>query len=98
LLSLAGAALVLALALEAYALLARPLDPSRAVADLLLAHPAGRPGQPLIVVGPPTQAPDFYGSYTVRRLGAPPEERPQEAALVRTHDGWVFYPAKQARP
>jgi hypothetical protein len=74
-------------------LLERPLDPSRQVADLLLAHPARVPGEVLWVIGGSTQAVDFYSAYQVRWLENPPSRRPAQAALVETNHGWMFFPA-----
>jgi 4-amino-4-deoxy-L-arabinose transferase-like glycosyltransferase len=78
---------------EAFGLVQRPLDPSRQVADLLLAHPARVPDEVLWVIGGSTQAIDFYSSYQVRWLQALPARRPAQASLVETRQGWIFYPA-----
>jgi 4-amino-4-deoxy-L-arabinose transferase-like glycosyltransferase len=87
-------ALLLAVTLlpEASALLMRPRDPSGQLADLLLANPASHPGEPLLVLGPPTQAVEFYSNYAVRRLESVPSRRPAQATLVRTRQAWIFYP------
>ena len=96
--ALAAAGLLFALSREAWPLLRRPLDPSREVAEILLAHPARYPGETLLVIGPPTQAPEFYASQRVQRLQALPVKRPLQAALVHTQQGWVYYPAQSAVP
>ncbi|HTB22301.1 MAG TPA: glycosyltransferase family 39 protein [bacterium] len=95
---LLGIGLVGLLAREAAGLLQRPLDPTRQVADLLLAHPARVPGEVLWVIGGSTQAIDFYSSYQLRWLPALPAHRPLQATLVETRAGWIFYPAVDAEP
>ena len=87
-----GLLLVLRLGGQAWGLLARPLDGNRQLAGLLQAHPARRDGETLLVLGPPTQAVDFYGAYAVQRLAALPAGRPAAATLVDTRQGWIFYP------
>lgn len=87
-----GLLLAAVLVPAAWALLYRPRDPSRQLADLLLAQPAAYPGESLKVLGPPTQAIDFYSSYRVERLDAVPGKRPKEATLVRTGQAWILYP------
>jgi len=78
---------------SAFGLVTKPLDPTRQVADLLLAHPARIGGERLWVIGGATQAIAFYSAYQVRWLGALPTRRPPEATLVETRAGWIFYPA-----
>jgi len=95
---LLGLSLAGLLAREAYGLLQRPLDPTRQVADLLLAHPARVPGELLFVIGGSTQALDFYSSYQLRWLTALPPHRPAQASIVETRAGWVFYPALDRSP
>jgi len=95
---LLGLSLAGLLAREAYGLLQRPLDPTRQVADLLLAHPARVPGELLFVVGGSTQALDFYSSYQLRWLSALPPHRPTQATVVETRAGWIFYPALDQTP
>jgi 4-amino-4-deoxy-L-arabinose transferase-like glycosyltransferase len=96
---LLGLVLGCVLGREAFGLIVRPLDPSRQVADLLLAHPAAPPGEPLLVAGGSTQAVEFYAEgYRVRRLDAFPAQRPVQATLVETRQGWLFYPALAPTP
>ncbi|HTB23659.1 MAG TPA: glycosyltransferase family 39 protein [bacterium] len=78
---------------EAAGLLLKPLDPSRPIAELLLAHPARSRGETLWMIGGASQAANFYSSYTVRNLDYLPDRRPTEASLVKTKAGWIFFPA-----
>lgn len=96
---LLGLGLACILVREAFGLIGRPLDPSRQVAELLLAHPATRPGEALLVAGGSTQAVEFYAEgYRVQRLAAFPPRRPSQATLVETRQGWLFYPALAPAP
>jgi 4-amino-4-deoxy-L-arabinose transferase-like glycosyltransferase len=83
---------------EALALLYRPVDTTRAMAGLLLDHPARSKGETLWLIGGASRVPNFYSSYTVRLLDALPARRPPEASLVKTKMGWVFFPAGLAAP
>ena len=86
------ALVLLILGHSAWNYLRQPEDPSRQVADLLLAHPARAEAETLWLLGQNTQATAFYSRYNVRQLDAVPVRRPPEAVLAHTLDGWVFYP------
>ncbi|MGH7442478.1 MAG: ArnT family glycosyltransferase, partial [bacterium] len=88
-----GLTLAVLLGREAWGLLTKPLDPNRGLAELLLAHPAKRPGESLWFVAKPTQAPYFYSSYRIRQVDVLPAKRPPEACLVKLKKAWVFFPA-----
>ena len=86
------ACLLVLLSSSAYEYLRHPDDPSREVAEVMLAHPARSPGESLFLLGQNTQAIAFYSRYNVIPLAAAPLRRPQEAVLAHTTNGWVFYP------
>jgi 4-amino-4-deoxy-L-arabinose transferase-like glycosyltransferase len=94
----ASAVLVLLMVPDAVRLELRPLDGSAQLADVLLAHPARRPGEPLWLLGPPTLAADFYSDYAVLRPSSPPMGRPKQACLVHGQAGWIFFPAQDSLP
>jgi hypothetical protein len=95
-LGFAAAALLLLLLPEAWRLEAHPLDGSAELAALVEAHPARWQGEPLVLLGPATQAADFYSAYQVVHPVTVPAQRPREACAVKLGEHWVFYPAQDA--
>jgi hypothetical protein len=84
---------------EAWRFLRRPLDPQPELAPLLAAHAPADPSEPLLVLGPPTQAVEFYARQRVIRLPALPDRRPPQAVLVKSTEGWRYFPPQtQGRP
>jgi 4-amino-4-deoxy-L-arabinose transferase-like glycosyltransferase len=77
---------------DAWRLLRRPLDPQPELAPLLAANLPADPDQPLLVLGPPTQAVEFYARQRVIRLPALPEHRPTQAILIKSTEGWRYFP------
>jgi 4-amino-4-deoxy-L-arabinose transferase-like glycosyltransferase len=74
--------LLLSLFHSAWIFLQRPDDMYKPVAEALIANPASREGQPLLYIGPQTQALNFYSRYDVTRLTEPPKGRFKESALL----------------
>jgi 4-amino-4-deoxy-L-arabinose transferase-like glycosyltransferase len=88
----AAVLMMLPLLSKGAAFLRHPPDPSRQLADTLLQHPPRQAGEILDLAGENTQAIAFYSRYNVRVLPGLPRQRPQEATLVNTKQGWIFYP------
>jgi 4-amino-4-deoxy-L-arabinose transferase-like glycosyltransferase len=92
------AAVVIGLAPDAWRLLRHPLDPQPELAPQLLAAAPASPDDVLLVVGPPTQAIEFYARQRTQRLDALPAQRPPQAALVKTVEGWQYFPPLPPKP